>query len=513
MRRRTDVDDGDWNAPRRGQSLPEPRKRSRHSLGRRITAWVAVSLAAILVVGSLGAYIKYRSVWDSIKRVDVVGLLGKQPPKYNNAENILLIGSDSRVNGNAKIGGNGVPGQRSDTLMLLHISPGHHEATVMSIPRETMVPILGCAASDGTPGQQAGSTGELELINAALDFGGPACTWKTVEAVTGIHIDHFIELDFTGFEKVVNDIGGVNVCLPFAVHDPRANLNLAAGVHHVFGPEALAFWREREGVGTGSDIQRIQRDQFLMASLVQGIEHANLLGSPSRLLNVIRDTADAMTTDTGLDQTAMLHIAESLKGLSSKSVQFVTSPNVPWPPNINNVEFQQPQADELFNAIAHDTTLPTASKKPQAKAKPATPVVDIAPSQVKVEVENGSGVNGIAGTAASDLTAKGFTVVGTTDAPNFGFTNSQIEYASSADLPAANTLKAQLSNSQLVKDPALTPGTIVLVVGSTFKGLGAASSAPKQSITSIGAADGAIKGNVNICQNKAACAGPNSPSI
>ena len=81
------------------------------------------------------------------------------------------------------------------------------------------------------------------------------------------------------------------MCLPFAVHDPRANLSLAAGVHHVFGPQALAFWREREGVGTGSDIQRIQRDQFLMASLVQGIEHANLLGSPSRLLNVIRDAA------------------------------------------------------------------------------------------------------------------------------------------------------------------------------------------------------------------------------
>ena len=121
---------------------------------------------------------------------------------------------------------------------------------------------------------------------------------------------------------------------------------------------------------------------------------------------MVRDAADAMTTDTGLDQRAMLQIAESLRGLTSKSVQFVTSPNVAWPPNINDVEFQQPQADELFNAIAHDTTLPTAAKKP--KAAKATPVVDIAPSQVKVEVENGSGVGGIAGQAASDLTAKGF---------------------------------------------------------------------------------------------------------
>ena len=154
MRRRTDVDDGDWNASRRGRPLPEPKRRSRHSLGRRITAWVAVGLAAVLVVASLGAYVKYRSVWDSIKRVDVAGLIGNQPPKYNDAENILLIGSDTRIGKNGNIGG-AVGCNCSDTLMLLHISPGHHEATVVSIPRETMVPILQCAASDGTPGQTA----------------------------------------------------------------------------------------------------------------------------------------------------------------------------------------------------------------------------------------------------------------------------------------------------------------------------------------------------------------------
>ena len=171
MRRRTDVDDADWNTPRRGRGAPEPVRRSQRSLGRRITAWVAVGLVAVLVVGALGAYVKYRSVWDSIKRVDVSGLIGKQPPKYNNAENILLIGSDTRIGKNGNIGG-ATGCNCSDTLMLLHISPGHHEATVVSIPRETMVPILACAASDGTPGQTAGSVGELELINAALSAGG-----------------------------------------------------------------------------------------------------------------------------------------------------------------------------------------------------------------------------------------------------------------------------------------------------------------------------------------------------
>ena len=91
-----------------------------------------------------------------------------------------------------------------------------------------MVPVISCAAVDGTPGQQA-EPGQEELINAALAFGGPVCTWKTFESVTGIHIDHFIELDFTGFEKIINDLGGVEVCLPFAVDDPHSGLNLRRG--------------------------------------------------------------------------------------------------------------------------------------------------------------------------------------------------------------------------------------------------------------------------------------------
>jgi LCP family protein required for cell wall assembly len=242
-----------------------------------------------------------------------------------------------------------------------------------------MVPILSCAASDGTTGQQA-APGQLELINAALNFGGPACTWKTFEAVTGIHVDHFVDLDFTGFEKIINDLGGVNVCLPVAVNDPLSGLKLSAGVHHVFGHEALAFWRTREDLGDGSDLQRITRDQYLMAALVQGIEHSGLLSSPSKMLKVVGDATGAMATDTGLDQNTMLQIAESLRGVTAGSVQFITAPNAPWPPNPNDVEFKQPQADELFSAIQHDTLLPKAAKKPTAPpntqpsaAPPASP--------------------------------------------------------------------------------------------------------------------------------------------
>jgi LCP family protein required for cell wall assembly len=510
-----------WSVARRGNRRQQPRgRRPRLPLGKRIAAWTSIGVTAVLVIASLAAYVKYRSIWDSIKRVDVTGLLGNEPPKLNNAENILVLGTDTRVGQNG-IGGTAAstPGGRSDTLMLLHIAPGDGGVTAMSIPRDSMVPVLSCGASDGTTGQQA-APGQLERINAALNSGGPACTWKTVAEQTGIHIDHFVEIDFTGFEKIINDVGGVTVCLPAAVDDPRSGLNLSKGMHHVYGREALAFWREREAVGNGSDLERIQRDHYLLASLVQGIERSGLLNSPTKVLSVLGDAASAMTTDTGLDQSTMLHIAESLRGVRSRQVTFVTAPNVAYPLNPNEVQFAEPQASELFSAIAHDNKLPKVKKAPRSRKKSSTtgtvtPVVDTTPSQVKIQVENGAGTNGLATQVDTDLTKRGFDVLGTGDASSFTYTASVIEYAASSDMPAVNTLKALFSNVKVQQDSSLTPGTITLIVGSTYTGLKSASAGHSAkshsgpSISSLSSTDGAISGNVGICTNAGAFAGGN----
>jgi LCP family protein required for cell wall assembly len=331
----------------------------------------------LLVAASLGAYVRYRGVWSSIHRVEITGL-GSRPPRYTGALNILLIGSDSRAGANRGFGA-GVQGQRSDTIMILHISPGHQGATVLSIPRDSMVPYLSCAAGPGQPGQQA-SPGNNERINATFANGGPACLWRTVEQETGIHIDHFIELSFTGFERIINDIGGVSVCLPEAINDPASGLRLTAGLHHVMGAQALAFWRERH-IGTGSDLQRIQRDQYLMASLLQTVAHSDILGNPARMYSIVVDAASAMTTDTGLDLSTMLKVADSLKGLSSRSVQFVQVPEVPYPGDPQaEVVFEQPQAAALFSAIAHDTALPRRAGPRRPRAAPAPRSAPAAPS-------------------------------------------------------------------------------------------------------------------------------------
>ena len=330
----------------------------------RVLGWVAAGLAVVLVVASIGAYLKFRSVWDSIKRVSIVGL-GPQPPKLTSATNILVIGSDTRACPNRKFGAD-VTGQRSDTIMVLHIAPGKQGVIVLSIPRDSVVPVLACPPEPGSAGQLA-LPGQVEQINATFAAGGPGCLFKTVEQTTHLHLDHFIELNFTGFERVINDIGGVSICLPFAINDPLSNLRLSRGRHHVYGREALAFWRARY-IGEGSDLQRIRRDQYLMVSLLQGIEHTDLLASPSRILAVSTDAAHSMTTDSGLSLPTMIGIVDSLRHLPPGSVQFIELPTVAYHANRNWVSWPASDA-ALFNAIARDEAVhPTAKMSGHAVA-------------------------------------------------------------------------------------------------------------------------------------------------
>jgi LCP family protein required for cell wall assembly len=518
MSRYDDVDGAGGQSPGRS-----PRGRFRAHRWRRIVAWLSIGLTFVLVAATLSFYAEYRKVWNSIHRVSVTDL-GKRPPKLNSALNILVIGSASRagltLHQQYALHVGHDPGTQSDTVMLVHLSPGGRRMTVLNFPRDIQVPTYACAAHGARqPGQQA-NLAAYERINTPFAYGGPSCLWKTVEQQTGIHLDHFIELTFTGFVKVINDLGGVNVCVPFAVNDPTSGLRLKAGQHHIRGIQALAFWRTREGLGMGSDLQRIQRDQYLMASLLQGIEHSGVLTSPTKMLSVVGDVAGAMTTDAGLSQSDLLTIGESLHGLAGKGVQFITVPNVPDPGDPNLVDFEQPQASELFKAIARDKKLPKPSRKKTATTRPKTvPVLDANPSQVNVKVLNGSGVNGIAGTTEASLASRGFNVVGTGDAANFGYTNSVIEYASAADKPAVKTLRHQLSNITVQQDSSLTPGTLVLIIGSSYQGLRTPSSpsaSPKPSKTAVGnlaRSFNGITGNASCRSDSAAFAGPNSPPV
>jgi len=354
-------------------SLPGFIRRRRWWILGSVSLVVVCSVTAALLVG----YVKYRKVVGEVHHV-AVSDLGKRPPVYStSSENILLVGDDSR-NGldhhqQVLLHTGDDEANNTDTIMLLHISPGRHELTVMSLPRDTMVPYYQCNSGGGYAGQQADPY-EYERINAVLAAGGPSCLWKTVEQQTGIHIDHFMELGMAGFVNVVNDLGGVSVCAPFDVDDPVSGLVLNTGEHHIDGVTALAFWRTREDIGEGSDLQRIQRDQFMAAQIVKAVLSSGTLSNPLKLVQVAGDIAPNLTVDSGMSTSDLVSLAESLHGLSAADVQFVTAPVVPWPADPTaEVELSQPTATTMFAAIAHDTSIPAdATATPSAPAAGAS---------------------------------------------------------------------------------------------------------------------------------------------
>jgi LCP family protein required for cell wall assembly len=503
-----------------GDSQPAGGRSWRRPGWRTMVGAAAIIATFAVVATSLVAYAKYRGVVGSIHRENVTAaMLGKRPP-YTAGLNILVIGSDSRQGLGRQFGAN-VLGARSDTSMLLHIAPGHTRADIISFPRDSMVPVLACADDkQGHPGQSA-QPGTLERLNATFSAGGAPCLWKTLEQETGIRIQHFVEVNFAGFQSIVNDVGGVPVCLPFAINNPQSRLRLAAGKHVVSGAQALAFVRLRENVGEGSDTQRIQRQQYFLAAVMQKLKSTNLLSQPSRIFNVVRDVAKSLTTDSGLDLSTMLRIANSMKSLSSGSVQLVTVPVVPYAGDpAAELSWEQPQSARMFRAIERDKNLPATAKanakaKGKAKAAPAEPTAS--PATVHVQVLNGSGVQGVAGTTASALTAKGFAVTGTGPAANYGFTSSVIQYSSAAQLPEVNTLKALVGPVVVQRDTALGTGSLNLIVGSSFTGLstaratGSGSKSPAKALGNLAKSYGGITASTNICKDSAAFAGPDNP--
>ncbi len=490
----------------------------RYSLGMMLTGWAAIGLAVLLVGGTLYGYAKYRNVLDGIATETISGQ-GKRPPKLNSALNILVIGSDTRSGRNGKIGGY-TPGQRSDTVMVAHISPGGGRVTVLSFPRDSVIPVYSCPSEPGGfPGQTV-APGSVEQINASFANGGANCLWKTIEHTTGIHLDNFVQLNFTGFISVVNDLGGVPVCLPTAIHKTRYDrLKLTAGHHVLKGWKALQFWRLRDGFGLGSDLQRIQRDQLLMVGLVQKILKTGVLHSLSKTWSIINAISDshALTTDAGLTPSRIVHIGRSLSHISTKSIQFIEVPTVTYPANPNWVEFDATQTSKLFDDIERDRAVHKTGKGGKNKKgaqgnkgskatghKNAGPVPKlVSADKVSVNVLNGSGVQGIAGVTATALTSRGFHILTTTDAltptgaADTSYTTSVVEYHGPADLAAAETVAAQLKNVKLRQVSSLTAGDVTLIVGSDFKQLGPP---PSQPVGNLTGKFGGYRGSTNQCK-------------
>ena len=485
------------------------RRRNPSSL---ILGTLATVVALVLAGGSLAAYAKYRSVWDGINRIDVRGDLGhKRPPLDPNAQNILVIGSDSRSGRNGNLGGRSdIGGARSDTIMVLHVAPGAHQIAVLSIPRDSVVPILKCTAENGTTGQTAQPSSEIEQINATFAYGGPGCLWETIEQTTGIHINDFVELNFLGFVKVINALHGVTVCLPQAVHDPVSRLNLTAGKHHIDGKQALAFWRTREGLGLGDDPQRIQRDQFLMASLraghraqqpAQEPQH-HALGHRHPDVAPLCDHRQRADADEPCCAWARRCAGSPPSTCSSSRCRGTPTPAMPSgsahrrPPRPGTRPGSSGSSRKPTTCSRPSRTTPSCPRRPsRRRSRP------ISPALVKVRVLNGTSKFGLGTSTATNLSTRGFDVVGqASDAANSNYTSTVIEYAGAAELPAAQTLAQLFGNVTLRPEAHLAGPALRLILGSSFTALKPATGG--SGISNLAGTYGGITGNVNICKRQ-----------
>ncbi|MEU1669575.1 LCP family protein [Streptomyces sparsogenes] len=277
-------------------------------------------------------------------------------PVVRDAQNILLIGSDNRGGkGNGKYGRD-TGTQRSDTTILLHLQAGGKSATAVSIPRDLMVDIPACTGADGKRG-----TARFAQFNWAFEFGGPACTIRTVEKLTGIRVDHHMIVDFSGFKKMVNAVGGVEVCLKEPVDDDEAHLRLPAGRQVLHGEQALGFVRARYSIGDGSDTERIGRQQEFLGSLVKKLQSNGVLLNPTRLYPVLDAATSSLTTDPGLNSLRDLYdLASGMRHIPRDKIRFLTIPRQPYTYNRNRDELVQPDADRLFRQLRLDHPVPVA---------------------------------------------------------------------------------------------------------------------------------------------------------
>ncbi|CAL9571976.1 Polyisoprenyl-teichoic acid--peptidoglycan teichoic acid transferase TagU [Streptomyces sp. enrichment culture] len=337
-----------------------PRKRPK---GLIITAWTA---AGIVVLGGAGMGYVYFKLNGNLKSVDIDQALGTDRPEAadNGSQNILVLGSDTRSGSNKKLGGGTDDGSaRSDTAMIVHLYKGHKKASVVSIPRDTLIDRPACTDTEGNEHPAARNA----MFNSAYSTGGAACAVKTVESLTDLRMDHYLEVDFAGFQKLIDDLGGVEITTTKSIDDPDSHLKLKAGTHRLDGEQALGLVRTRHGVGDGSDLGRIQLQQAFIKALVSQVKDVGVFGNPKKLLDLAETATKTVTTDSDLGSVNKLaSFASGLRGISPSHMHMVTMPVVYDPADPNRVLLQEKKADQIWKALANDRPIPESATKDTA---------------------------------------------------------------------------------------------------------------------------------------------------
>jgi LCP family protein required for cell wall assembly len=374
-------------------------------------AFSAMSALVLLTAGSAWVLTSYVSA--SLGRVDA----GTTGTPTSGPLNILVAGVDLRSGltrrQQTELHVGHAISANSDTLMLVHVPADHKYVQVISLPRDSWVAIPGHG---------------MNKINAAFGIGGPRLMVRTVERATGLAINDYIEVNFLGFVKVIDALGGVNICLPFAVDDPDSGLRIAAGMHHVDGVTALEFSRDRHSFAA-SDLARIHDQQQLLSSLLSEAISSGTLANPIKLARFLSSAVSAIKVDDGMNVDSL---AGQLRGITPSEVSFSTVPlaSVSYltPTGQEAVLWNARAARALFSQLKYDR--PAPKRRPKARLRRR---------QVSIDVYNGTLIGGLSASTGAQLAALGFRVHGA------GLTwSSQDVGQSEIDYPAGHRAAALL---------------------------------------------------------------------
>jgi len=373
---------------------------------RRRTVAVVVA-AGVLAAAGIG-YSAASEVTGQVQHVDVFNSV-KNRPANDGGTNILLVGSDDRTGLSRKERkqlhvGQDDYGRHTDSMMLVHIADDG-SIGVVSIPRDSYVDVPAHTGPTGVT-----SEGSKQKINAAYSIGGPSLAVQTVEQATGVHIDHYAEINFAGFVSMVDGLGGVPICTKAPIVDEKAGLDLPAGEQTLDGAQALGYVRARY-FDPSADLGRMKRQQEFLGAMFNQATSPAVLINPPRLLTFLNSAAGSVTVDEDFSNSEMWSIMAKLRSVSPSAISFRTIP-VGEELNVSGagavVVWDEQKSQELFAKLKTGEALTGSG----SKAKPATETVEVAPSEISIRVFNGSTVSGLGSKAAAELKSAGYAVTG-----------------------------------------------------------------------------------------------------
>lgn len=414
---------------------------------------VATTLSAVVLVASGVLWIGYHKYVSQIERIDAIPADGNAADNDGEDTNILIVGNDSRQSATdeelAELGTERDGGSlNTDTMILAHIPADGSRASLVSFPRDLWVDIPGIGEhklnSAFPNGASGGTSPEATAAGARL-------LTQTISGISGVHIDHYVQVDLLGFYNISKAIGGVEVNLCHAVEDHYSGIDLPAGKQVIEGQQALAFVRQRHGLPNG-DIDRIHRQQYFIGAMVNKMTSAGVLLNPVKLNDLLNAVTGSMRMDPDLDP---MKLARQLHDLAAGNVEFLTVPTA----GNDNIDGQSV-------VLPDEAAMRSFFAQIGSDHKPAAEERSVPREEVRVEVFNAAGINGLAGQTADQLREVGFTVTGTGDAEA---RDTTILYSPDREAEA-ETLAAAVPGATLATDDSLGD-TVRLVLGADFGGL------------------------------------------